>query len=63
MNKHKTLHFIGCGILGPDIKKLAKQLNIELTYNFLPSGLHNSPEDLRPQLQDAINRSAKDPSC
>jgi N-methylhydantoinase A/oxoprolinase/acetone carboxylase beta subunit len=63
MEQSKAIHLIACGVLAPDMKRIAAQLNISLTMNFLPGGLHNRPDELRRQLQQAIDAAAKLDSC
>lgn len=63
MEKINTIHFIGCGVLGPDIKHISAKLNIPLEMNFLPGGLHERPEELRTRLQKTIDEAAKDETC
>lgn len=59
----KTVYFIGCGVLGPDINHVAKKLNLALKKKMLPGGLHNTPNLLRRQLQAGIDEAATDASC
>ena len=63
MTESKSVYFIGCGVLGPDIKHVAEQLDLSLKKVLLPGGLHNKPALLRRKLQEAIDEAAKDQSC
>jgi len=52
---------IACGVLALDLKDIAARQKIEISMEFLPGGLHNTPKDLRKRLQEAIDdASAKD---
>ncbi len=63
MKKTKTVYFIGCGVLGPDINHVATNLGLVLKKKMLPGGLHNNPALLRQKLQEAIDEAATDESC
>lgn len=63
MGKKKTVYVIGCGVLGPEIRHVAKELSLHLRMNFLPGKLHNTPDILRSSLQTAIDEAAEDPLC
>jgi N-methylhydantoinase A/oxoprolinase/acetone carboxylase beta subunit len=63
MNTIKTVHFIGCGVLGPDVNHVAADLNLVLEKKLLPGGLHDNPALLRRRLQEAIDEAATDKSC
>ncbi len=63
MQQSKTIHLIACGVLAPDMKRVAAQLNVSLTVNFLPGGLHDRPGELKARLQNAIDAAAKDENC
>lgn len=58
-----VVYVIGCGVLGPEIKHLAKKLSLGMEMKFLPGRLHNTPELLRITLQDAIDEASRDPHC
>ncbi|MBF0111106.1 MAG: DUF1638 domain-containing protein [Desulfamplus sp.] len=62
MEKLNNVHFIGCGVLAPDVKEIADRLKIEIKMTFLPGGLHDKPNELRLRLQSAIDEAAKDKS-
>ncbi len=63
MNKSKTIYLIGCGVLGPDIRHVAGQLNLSLKEKFLPGGLHDRPDVLHQKLQHSIDEAGCDDSC
>ncbi|MCP4021855.1 MAG: DUF1638 domain-containing protein, partial [Desulfobacteraceae bacterium] len=63
MGKSKTVYFIGCAVLGPDIFNIADKLNIKLKKKLLPGGLHNRPNELRKRLQEAIDKAGQDSSA
>ena len=64
MNKLDIIHFIGCGVLAPDIKHIAgEKSEIALKMTFLPGGLHDKPNELRLRLQSAIDNAARDERC
>lgn len=63
MIKVKTVHLIGCGVLGPDINRIAAELSLQLKMTFLPAGLHDKPNELRSRLQAAIDLAEKNDSC
>jgi hypothetical protein len=63
MEQSKTIHLIACGVLAPDMKRIAAQLNIPLTMTFLPGGLHNQPVELGQRLQQAIDEAGQVEEC
>ncbi|MBF0574238.1 MAG: DUF1638 domain-containing protein, partial [Desulfamplus sp.] len=69
MDNLNSVHFIGCGVFAPDIKKIAEDLNnrddfkLNFKMTFLPGGLHDKPNELRTRLQSAIDIAAQDESC
>ena len=63
MKKNEIIHLIGCGVLAPDINYIAQKKGLNLKTNFLPGGLHNTPDVLRLRLQEAIDQAAADPRC
>jgi len=56
----KRVHVIACGVLGVDIKDVSQRLALDVSLEFLPGGLHNTPRDLRQRLQEAIDRASGD---
>lgn len=63
MSKAKTVYFIGCGVLGPDVNQIAEKLDLTLKKKLLPGGLHNQPDELRCKLQAAIDKAGQDETC
>lgn len=63
MKELKTVYFIGCGVLGPDINHIADKLNLKLKKKMLPGGLHEQPAELQKRLQKAIDKAGQDESC
>ncbi|MDY0221802.1 MAG: DUF1638 domain-containing protein [Desulfobacterium sp.] len=59
----KIIHVIACGVMAPDIQHIARQKGLNVKMNFLPGGLHNTPDELRRRLQEAIDISARDSLC
>ena len=55
--------FIGCGVLAPDIRHIAKKLNLSFRQIYLPGGLHDRPGELKIRLQSAIDEASKDEAC
>lgn len=51
----KNVHVIACGVLALDIRQIAGQLGIEVTFDFLPGGLHAQPLELKRRLQQQID--------
>ncbi len=56
--RNKRVHVIACGVLRLDIRALAKNMDIEASFDFLPGGLHERPGELRCRLQDAIDKAS-----
>jgi hypothetical protein len=50
----KKLYIIACGVLKPDLQKAAQKLGIDADFKFLESALHDTPEKLKSELQQAI---------
>jgi len=53
------VHVIACGVLGLDLKDVSQRLALDVSLEFLPGGLHNTPHDLRQRLQEAIDRASE----
>lgn len=51
----EAVHVIACGVLAIDLRRIARELNLEIQTTFLPGGLHNDPKELRKRLQAAID--------
>jgi len=52
------LHVIGCGVLAVDLEAVAKRLGVDVSMQFLPEGLHRTPNELRRRLQEAIDEAS-----
>ncbi len=57
------VYVIGCGVLGPEVKSIANQLNLDVELILLPGRLHNTPDLLRNKLQDAIDEASAEADC
>ncbi|MFA6185851.1 MAG: DUF1638 domain-containing protein [Phycisphaerae bacterium] len=53
-NREKS-YIIACGVLKPEMQKTAQKLGIEADFKFLESTLHDTPEKLKIELQQAID--------
>lgn len=62
-NSADCVVFIGCGVLGPDIKHAAEELGVGMKKKMLEGGLHNTPVLLKKKLQEAIDEAASCPDC
>lgn len=51
----KKIYIIACGVLKPDLQKAAQKLGIDVEFKFLDALLHDTPEKLKIELQQAIN--------
>jgi N-methylhydantoinase A/oxoprolinase/acetone carboxylase beta subunit len=51
----QSIAVIACGVLAADLKHLANKLEMNLTFHFLPGGLHSTPDRLRTELQKTID--------
>ncbi len=60
LNGVRRVHVIACGVLGLDLRAVADSLDLDLSMEFLPGGLHREPLELRRRLQEAIDRAADD---
>jgi N-methylhydantoinase A/oxoprolinase/acetone carboxylase beta subunit len=54
VKKHKVV-VIGCAVLGTDMQKAARQLDVPVDFKWLQAGLHERPDELGRQLQAAID--------
>jgi N-methylhydantoinase A/oxoprolinase/acetone carboxylase beta subunit len=57
------IHIIACSVLARDIEHAARKLNLTVTTEFLPKGLHQEPEKLRRRLQTAIDQATCASHC
>lgn len=62
MNKTR-IHVIACGVLAIDIKRIGKELDLDLSFTFLEGGLHNNPTLLKQKLQAAIDTVSAKNDC
>lgn len=52
------LKFIGCGVFRPEMKLLVDECENEIDLEFLPQGLHATPDTLHRELQAAIDATS-----
>jgi hypothetical protein len=62
LNRQKIV-IIACAVLALDLKRIARNLGIEIETKFLEAGLHERPSLLREKLQDAIDQVSVSKSC
>ena len=62
MNNNKIV-VISCAVLALDLKRVARQMGIEIETKFLEAGLHDRPNQLREKLQNAIDKISESKSC
>ena len=58
MQTPKRVHVIACAVLALDLKAVAGRLGIDVSTELLPGGLHNTPNELRRRLQEAIDKAS-----
>ena len=58
MSHKPHVHLIACGVLAADTEPLARKLDLHITTEYLPGGLHESPTELRLRLQEAIDQAS-----
>ena len=51
----KKIYVIACGVLKLDLQQAAQKLGINADFKFLESSLHDTPEKLKSELQQAID--------
>ena len=56
--KARRVHVIACSVLALDLKKAAQDLDLDISTDFRPGGLHNRPLELRERLQEAIDAAS-----
>ncbi|HOE10625.1 MAG TPA: DUF1638 domain-containing protein [bacterium] len=54
------IHVIACAVLAADLKAAAGELGLTISTQFLPGGLHETPQELRRRLQAAIDEVSSD---
>lgn len=56
----RKLKIIACGVLSKEIVLAAESMNLNISEEYLPAGLHEEPDRLRKELQEAIDRVSAD---
>ncbi len=57
---NKRVHLIACGVLSLDFQALIEELGVDISTEYLPGGLHETPLLLREKLQEAIDRVSRE---
>lgn len=57
--KSEKIYVIACGVLSLDLQQAAEKLKIKVDFEFLQSGLHENPAELRRQIQQVIDMISK----
>ncbi len=55
MKNDKKVCVIACGVLKPDLQTAAQKLGIDVEFKFLDSMLHDTPEQLKIEIQQSID--------
>ena len=55
MENSKKIYVIACGVLKPDLQAAANKLGLDIEFKFLDSVLHDTPEKLKIEIQQAID--------
>ena len=55
----KRVHLIACGVLSLDFEKIQSELGIDMSVEYLPGGLHETPKKLKEELQERIDVASK----
>ena len=55
MPNRPEIAIVACGVLSIDLKQAASELGIEPRIKLLPGGLHNTPQELRRRVQQAVD--------
>lgn len=58
MPAHDHIHVIACGVLALDLERLEDEMELAISTDFLPGGLHETPHKLRNKLQEAIDAAS-----
>jgi len=61
--KKKRAYVVACAVLALDLKRIAASQELDFGTRFLPGGLHNDPDLLRQNLQDAIDDISRKDDC
>jgi hypothetical protein len=56
MKNHKKVCVIACKIIKPDLERAAKKLGLDVDFEFLHFGLHNTPTKLGSEVQVVIDK-------
>ncbi len=56
----KRVHMIACGVLSVDIEAIQDELGIDMSVEYLPGGLHETPLKLKERLQERIDAASRD---
>ncbi len=54
------LKIISCEVLAEEIANAAGSLKMDISEEYLPAGLHDNPDRLREELQQAVDRVSPD---
>jgi len=54
----KKVYVIACKVLRPDIQDAAKKAGLDVDFEFLPFGLHNTPAELTREVQKQIDAAS-----
>jgi N-methylhydantoinase A/oxoprolinase/acetone carboxylase beta subunit len=55
----EAIVFIGCAVLGVDVRHVARKLGLPMEFKFLEAGLHERPDRLKQKLQAAIDAASE----
>lgn len=55
MKNSRKIYVIACKVLRPDIQNAAKKAGLDVDFEFLPFGLHNTPAELTREVQKIID--------
>jgi N-methylhydantoinase A/oxoprolinase/acetone carboxylase beta subunit len=58
MSPEPRIYVIACGVLAADIEAVAAKIPAAIGTHYLPTGLHERPDQLRRELQAAIDRAS-----
>jgi len=52
------IHIIACGVLRIDLEEAIRELGLQVSFQYLPGGLHSRPHELHRRLQEAIDETS-----
>ena len=58
MSDSPHIHIIACGVLRIDLEDAIRELGLQVSFQFLPGGLHARPHELHRRLQEAIDETS-----